>query len=93
MGRSASRKLRYASAPPAVSVSESVATTSTSARLGSDASYAANSEARSEGSPGAWGAMGAENVLTSPTWASLVCSGCQAGKIRSEEMDARLVWA
>lgn len=70
MGRSCSRKLRNASAPLTPSSSEEVADSLEAvavATVGSAASYAESSEARSVGRAGAFGDGGSASFLTRPT--------------------------
>lgn len=71
MGTSASRKSRNASPPFLPGTTGSTAAALVSAFVGSVASYAASSEARSAGRLGAWGLGGSEYALTAPTCASL----------------------
>ena len=72
MGRSASRKARNSFAPAPESSATSVdAALGEEARVGSAASYAASSDAKSAGAEGAFGTAGAAKALTTPTCASL----------------------
>ena len=73
MGRSFSRKARNSAGPwdePSVEVAWAAGA---SAAVGSVASYAASSEARSDGRAGALGAVGSTSFFTEPTCASLAC--------------------
>ena len=69
MGRSSSNIAKNAFAPAPASTP--AVFTGSALMVGSDASYVANSDARSAGVDGGLGADGAENGLTAPTCASL----------------------
>lgn len=74
-GSSASNIFKYSSAPEptwtCASALLALTALASAPAVGSAASYAESSEARSEGRVGGWGWAGCVKDLTAPTWASL----------------------